>query len=134
MRLTNNRFYNFTPQWQPLPAAGSPAPLPNAPTFSISGKVTTREGIPFGVTLRICGRINATIQMEEPTSNAADQFNFVRLPQGGNYTITPESPRFTFTPPSRTYDNLSANVTGADFVAALKYVTIGGRITDEAAD
>lgn len=38
---------------------------------------------------------------------------------GGNYTVTPSRSGYTFSPASRTYNNLSANQTGVDLTATL---------------
>jgi len=131
-RVTNNSFYNFTPHWQPLPTNTPSTPQPDTPFFSITGKVTLRDGSPFGGSLRIGGAINATIQSEEPNGPDNGVYRFVRLPQGGDYTITPENLAYRYDPPSRTYNSLNADVTGADFVATYRPFRVSGRVADSA--
>lgn len=57
-------------------------------------------------------------------------YSFGFLPEGGTYTIKPNSPFFRFDPPSRTYANLTADQTGADFAATRPVTVLRGRITD----
>ena len=51
------------------------------------------------------------------TTNALGQYGFANLAPNGNYTITPSAIGFTFTPINLQYNNLSVNVTNANFVA-----------------
>ena len=87
-------------------------PLEQRPnTLTISGRIT---GVGIGVnavTINLRGTINATAATG-PDGN----YQFSGLPEGGNYVVSPSFPNHYFTPPNRSYDNLSTNQT-ADYVA-----------------
>lgn len=86
-------------------------------TYTISGRVTdtTGNGVP-GVTMTISGSTSAT-----GVTNANGDYTFINFSQGSNVTVTPSKPdillTYTFTPPNRSYTNLSNNQI-ADFTAA----------------
>jgi len=118
MNLDETGFAQLTagaePDWQPLPTS-SPTPSPTPTTlFTISGHITPAN---TGVLFQLTGTRTGT---RAPDQNG--NYSFVNLPSGGNYTITPESDLQFFNPSSRTYTNLNANQTDADF-------TVGGNIT-----
>jgi hypothetical protein len=66
-----------------------------------------------GVSVTLSGSATATA-----TTAPDGTYAFVGLSAGGNYTVTPASFAYIFAPLSRTFDNLSGNVT-ADFVGSL---------------
>jgi hypothetical protein len=74
----------------------------------------------------LSGTINAITEVD-----ANGNYNFVRLPAGGNYTVTPASNFFNFNPPARTFNNLNSNQTGVNFALTdvINY-SISGRVTD----
>lgn len=129
-RLTDNLFYNLWPHWQPLPTGAPLVPQPMPETFTISGRIL-REGIPYGTTVRISGTVNGVITLGEPNiPEEANRYTAVRLPKGGNYTITPEDPAYGFDPPLRIYNNLDRDITDADFIASFRPLKISGRLAD----
>jgi len=78
--------------------------------YTISGNVMNAGvGVP-GVLITLSGSRSDT-----RTTDANGNYSFVSLPAEGNYTVTPSKPGMAFAPPSRTYTNLSANETGANF-------------------
>jgi hypothetical protein len=83
-------------------------------SYSISGKVTTASVGVAGITVTLSGAQTGTA-----TTDANGNYTFSNLVPGGNYIITPSKLdyllTYTFTPASRTYNNLSANQTTADF-------------------
>jgi hypothetical protein len=99
------------------------APVP-IPTYSISGEVSgaTKEG----VTINLTGAEN-----KSTTTDADGKYTFTGL-LSGSYTVTPVKTGFTFTPSSRAVTVSVANITGADFTAAV-YVeptyTISGAVS-----
>ena len=113
--------------WQPIPTnTPLPPPGPPPPIFSISGRVTNTTDDPIiFARLTISGTRNATLN-----SKADGTYSFVNLPAGGDYTITPSNVSFSFNPASRTFTNLTADQTGADFVASFVPANITGRVTD----
>lgn len=83
-------------------------------TPSLVGRVTDNNGAALsGVTLTLSGAQSATT-----TSNANGTYAFSNLTVGGNYVITPSFSSGTFTPSSRTFNNLSLN-TGGDFRSSI---------------
>jgi Tol biopolymer transport system component len=86
--------------------------------FSISGQVSgTVNGLP--VTL------SGSESRSTVTQNGVYSFNL--LPAGGNYTVSINTPFFNVTPPSITFNNLSANQI-ANFDAVIAKYTISGTI------
>jgi hypothetical protein len=82
----------------------------NAPFYTINGTVTNNGVGLSGVTVTLSGS-----QAQVTTSDANGNYSFT-LAGGGNYTVTPAALGFTFSPPSQTFNNLSANET-ANFAA-----------------
>ncbi|HEY0174282.1 MAG TPA: SBBP repeat-containing protein [Pyrinomonadaceae bacterium] len=126
VNLTRNSFYNFTPDWQPLPNPNpTPTPTP-VETFQITGRLKPLPGAagqPFGL-VKLSGTRTAQ-------ANASGEFTFVRLPAGGDYALTVESDYYTFEPAAREYRNLSADVSDADFTGTFVPADITGRVTDD---
>jgi hypothetical protein len=82
-------------------------------TVSISGRVTdpSNNGI-NGIQVSLSGTTAATV-----TTSGNGNYTFGNLVSGGNYTVTPTTPGNEYTPPSRTFNSLTTNVTNADFVS-----------------
>ena len=92
---------------------------------TISGRIVGSNGAGLaGVTVTLSGSQSATT-----TTNANGNYSFSVL-QGGSYTVTPFEINYVFSPPSRTFNNLSGDQTTADFTGTLVSFTISGRITD----
>ncbi len=127
--ITHNGFYNFEPDWQPLPNANpTPTPTP-VETFQISGRLKALPGAggqPFGVV-----KLSGTRTAQANTLSTNGEFTFVRLPAGGDYTLTVEGDYYTFAPATREYKNLSADVSDADFTGTFVPADINGRVTDD---
>jgi subtilisin family serine protease len=98
--------------------------LGGRPVYTISGHVTPTIGV---TSLTLSGSQSGTTNVDNNGN-----YKFKRLLSGGTYTITPAvitGPyQYTFSPPSYTFANLSANQT-ADFTATLATRKISGRIT-----
>ena len=88
------------PAWQPV------AQPPN--TFSISGQVTYDNAPMSGVTVNLSGTTNAAV-----LTDAVGNYQFSGLAAGGNYTVSPSFVRYYFTPPNRSFNNLSSNQSGS---------------------
>ena len=80
-------------------------------SYTVSGTVTLSGSGLAGVTITVSGSGNASI-----TTTSSGTYAFVGT-AGGSYTVTPSLAGYTFTPPSATFNNLSANQT-ANFTAA----------------
>src|SRR5205807_1221677 len=94
-------------------------------TFTISGRVADggSNGI-SGVTMSLSGSATDT-----KTTDANGNYSFTGLGCGGNYTVMPSKSGFSFTPPSQTFNTLTANQT-ADFTGTPITFTISGQIRD----
>ncbi|HEX8180295.1 MAG TPA: M36 family metallopeptidase [Pyrinomonadaceae bacterium] len=92
-------------------------------TVSLSGRVTdsTANGV-GGIQVTLGGTTNATT-----TTNGSGDYSFPNIVSGGSYTVTPTSPGYNYTPPSLTFNNLTTNVTNANFVA-IPAPSISGRV------
>src|SRR5947209_4612940 len=114
------------PSWQPLPDP-SPTPTPTpTPSYTISGRIALTNGQVFApITVNVTGSRTASTSTD---SNGNYSFT---LPSGGTYTLTPVvAPLFTSEPPARTFTNLSANQTGADFALTRINYSISGHVTE----
>ncbi|HBB89167.1 MAG TPA: hypothetical protein DC047_16295, partial [Blastocatellia bacterium] len=96
--LNNNQTANFI------------ATATNAPFYAISGQVTNNSIGLSGVTVTLSGS-----QPGLRTTDSNGNYSFT-LAAGGNYTVTPAVLAFTFTPPSQTFNSLSADQ-AANFLA-----------------
>lgn len=93
-------------------------------THSISGRVTHSSGIALsGALVSLSGFTSAAT-----TTNADGDYNFSGLSRGGDYTLTVSKTTYTFSQPSRTFNNLTSNQT-ADFDSTLNVNSISGRVT-----
>jgi Tol biopolymer transport system component len=100
---TTGTTYN-NPAWQPV------AQTPN--TFIISGRITLNNVSLSGVTVNLSGAVNAAT-----TTDAAGNYQFSGLPPVGGFTVSPSLLNHFFTPPNRSFFNLSSNRI-ADFSAS----------------
>ena len=94
-------------------------------TYSISGTVrdiSTSEMA--GVTMTLSGSMTGTM-----VTGSDGRYSFTNLPGGGNYTVTPSLPKFMFTPPSSTSNNLSSNRV-INFTGSEATYTISGGVTN----
>ncbi|MGB5012725.1 MAG: LamG-like jellyroll fold domain-containing protein, partial [Pyrinomonadaceae bacterium] len=82
-------------------------------THSISGNIDNGTSNMSGVSVTISGGTNAST-----TTDANGNYTFANLPSGLNYIVTPTLANHTFTPPTRTYNTLAADMTDADFTGA----------------
>lgn len=95
-----------------------------ATTVSISGRVTdsAANGL-SGVQVTLSGTTSTST-----ITNNTGNYTFAGLVSGGNYTVTPTTPNLEYTPANRVYNNLTTNVTNADFTA-IPVASISGRVT-----
>ena len=75
-----------------------------APTYSISGTVTSSGSAVSGVTISLSPGPSTS-------TNASGSYSFSGLTAGQNYTVTPSLAGDTFSPQSVTFNNLSQNQT-----------------------
>jgi hypothetical protein len=128
--------YSFNPSsrtYNSLAADQYHANVATYTTHSIGGRVTHSGGIALsGAIVSLSGYTSATA-----TTDANGNYNFPELPRGGDYTLTVSRAHYTFTEPSRTFDNLISNQTAnfdgssqsvVEFSAANYSVTEGTRI------
>lgn len=83
-------------------------------THSISGTIRNGSNNPIaGVTVTASDGYSAVT-----STDASGFYQFTGIPGGTDLTVTPTKAGHTFTPPSRTYTNLSTSQTDQDFVGA----------------
>jgi CSLREA domain-containing protein len=100
-----------------------------AATYTLSGRVTNENAQPLpNVNVTLSGSASAAT-----TTDAAGNYSFNGLPQGGNFTVTPSLTNYGFTPPSRTVSNVQSDQAGLDFTGKPTIYALSGRVTDEAA-
>lgn len=95
--------FNVEPAWQPV------AQTPN--TFTISGRIT-RDGLGLaGVVVNLTGTTSAFA-----TTDNVGNYQISGLIPGGNYSVSPSAIGHYFSPPNRSFINLTSNQT-ASFTA-----------------
>ncbi|HWT02707.1 MAG TPA: Calx-beta domain-containing protein [Pyrinomonadaceae bacterium] len=95
----------------------------NDRTFSISGRIVVGATPLGGAAVTLRGSKAAAT-----TTDADGNYTFTGLAPGGNYIVTPSKTHYTFTPPTRTFTNLSADQVNQNFAATLKTYTVGGTV------
>ena len=93
--------------------------------YSISGTVrdiSTNEMA--SVTMTLSGSMTGTM-----VTGSDGRYSFTNLPAGGNYTVTPSFPKFMFSPPFSTFNNLSSNRV-SNFTGVVATYTISGGVTN----
>jgi YD repeat-containing protein len=78
-------------------------------TYSISGRVTSKNKGLAGVTMTLIGAASATVM-----TDTSGNYTFTEV-ASGSYTVTPIKTGYTFTPTNRAVQIYGANVTGQDF-------------------
>jgi hypothetical protein len=120
---------NFRLNWSG--SVATPTPTPTV-SFSITGRVLDPSGNGIGgVRLILEGPplVNNFSHMPV-TTDAGGNFQFSLLTPGGNYTVRPEDARFTFTPPTATFNNINVNQQNINFTATLNVTSVTGRIVE----
>ena len=91
---------------------------PQPTSVQLHGVVFNPGGGPMvGILVRLTGTANGNPVNQTWTTNVNGVFLF-NVPFGGDYTIAPEAPNLTFTPPSVTYTNVTQTIYDIDFVAS----------------
>src|SRR5262249_27657682 len=91
-------------------------------TYVVSGRLLGGSG---STVIELGGARTGSI-----TSDFDGNYAIGNLPEGSNLTLKPISNFFRFDPPSRAFNNLTADQPAADFNAIRITTTIRGRITD----
>jgi hypothetical protein len=95
-------------------------------TVSLSGRIMDSGGNPVpNIQVTLSGTTNATA-----TTGADGRYSFPNLVSGGDYTVAPTTPGYEYTPPSRTYNDLTTDVSDADFTVVLA-ASISGYVTTQ---
>jgi hypothetical protein len=71
-----------------------------------------------GITVRLTGTVNGNPVNQTSISNSFGSYGFFNLTPGGDYIVTPEAANLTFTPPSFTVLNATADNYDIDFIAS----------------
>jgi hypothetical protein len=102
----SSSIYTFSPPGQTLANVVSNQQGVNftaLPKVQISGQVGGNLGGLSSITVTLSGGASATTQ-----TNSYGNYVFGNLAQGVTYTVTPSDPRYTFTPASQTFPNISS--------------------------
>jgi hypothetical protein len=94
------------------------------PPLRIRGQVAGANYNGLRATVTLSGTVNATVQADE-----YGFYEFIDLPRGGDYTVTPSYPLYTFTPASRSVSNIQ-EIQFFHF-EALPPLRIRGGVSDE---
>jgi uncharacterized repeat protein (TIGR01451 family) len=131
--LTNYTFSATSRTYNDLAANQTAADFTGTSTivYQISGTILNASGIRIsGVTVSLSGGQSAL----RVTDACCDNYAFTNLPSTNTYTVTPSKLNYTFSPTSRTYNNLSAAQTTADFIGTSTVTyTISGHIQNASA-
>lgn len=95
--------------------------LETAPSYTIAGQITRNNTGLSGVSVALSG--SATTGA---TTDASGNYSF-SVAGGGNYTVTPSLANNVFSPPSQTFNSVSANQT-ANFAATLLTYSVSGNV------
>ncbi|HYG80781.1 MAG TPA: Calx-beta domain-containing protein, partial [Pyrinomonadaceae bacterium] len=80
---------------------------------SIRGRVLSGAGVGVpGVTVKLAGSLAKT-----DVTDAAGNYSFYGLTQGGDFTVTPVKTNLSFVPANRTFTNLTTNQVNINFTA-----------------
>ncbi len=93
----------------------------NAPTATVrlQGDITNPGGGAMqGITVNLTGTANGQPVNQTAFTNFFGAYGFFSVPAGGDYTITPQAPNISFTPPSFSVANATADMLDIDFVAS----------------
>jgi hypothetical protein len=93
-------------------------------TYTVGGRITEGPTGIGGVTVALSGSQTGSSQ-----TDAAGYYIVTALPIGGNYTVTPSSAIFSFSPAIRSFTNVTSNEY-ADFAGTRFTYTLNGRITE----
>lgn len=89
-------------------------------SYTISGKVTDGQLPMAGLTVKLTGSKNASM-----LTDTDGNYSFTVL-AGGNYTVTPAYPNYSFAPAQRVYNALGGSQGDQNFVGTLNTHIIGG--------
>ncbi|HEX7957506.1 MAG TPA: carboxypeptidase regulatory-like domain-containing protein, partial [Pyrinomonadaceae bacterium] len=122
--------YTFAPQSVTLADPTSNKTADFAATLDrhkITGRVARADGRALsGATVTLTGALLQTPQTA--TTDSAGAYSFASLPAGGNYTVAPSKAGYSFSPASKSLNDLGSDQ-AADFTAAAVNVTLSGRVT-----
>ena len=107
--------------WLAFTATVNPNPRPY-----LRGRIADASGAGlYGIQLQLDGGAYPRTDYSYTNGN----YSFICLEPGHNYTLTPTSSTYTFSPRSRTFDNLTVGQQGMNFVALPAAITISGHAT-----
>jgi len=99
-------------------------------TYNISGRVTEGGSGLGGVTITTTGGHSQTVTTSSIDRQTAGYYTITGVPHGADVTITPTRDGYSFTPQSRSIEDISQNETGIDFAATGLTYNISGRVTE----
>lgn len=95
-----------------------------APPYTITGRVTSGTSGLSGALVTLGGPQTGTTTTD---ANGAYSFSVITP---GNYTLTPAKTFYTFTPSSKSLNDVSGNRLAQDFTATRQLYSVSGQVTD----
>jgi hypothetical protein len=122
--------YTFAPPTRRLDGLGGDATADFTATLlthAIGGRVVDSNGAGFaGAAVQLIGPGARVV-----TTDATGAYSFAGLPAGQSYTVQPSREFYDFSPTRGVFDDLGSDQT-ANFTAALRAFSVGGRVTEGA--
>jgi hypothetical protein len=107
-----------------LSTTAQPCATFGATTVTLSGRVVDGGAVGLnGIQVALSGTTNVTT-----ITNSNGDYSFVGLVSGGNFTVTPTTAGLDYTPSNLVFNNLTTNVSNANFTA-IPTAGISGRVT-----
>ncbi|HEV8428910.1 MAG TPA: SBBP repeat-containing protein [Pyrinomonadaceae bacterium] len=132
--VTSSAGYPVTPDsYQPFVRGSNDAFVSKlSMSFIISGHVLNNGVTPLAGAEVV---LNDGSSLTSVLTENDGSYQFARLREGGNYTITANKPHFTMTPASQTFNNLNSDQVQdfSAFTSDSEFFTIGGEITENGA-
>jgi hypothetical protein len=111
----------------------TPTPTPTPASYTVTGRIVDPDGSPLViVNVALEGPTLANGSAPAPTFSGVDgYFQFTQLTAGGTYTIRPFDSRYTFTPATAVFNNISANQGVIIFTATSASAGFTGKVTEK---
>jgi hypothetical protein len=119
VEIAPSNVYSFTPaSWtieSLLGNAQGQSFVAQRKLFAVSGRVTNPAGT-AGIGGAVMNLLDGSGALVKKVNTSPDgTYSVTEIPGGGNYKLAPEKAGLAFTPASRSYTNLGANLTAQNF-------------------
>jgi hypothetical protein len=122
----------ITLNWIATGTTPTPTPTPTPASYTLTGRVVDPDGSPL---------VNVRVSLDGPNltnsfpalptfTNADGYYQWTLLRGGGNYTVRPDDPRYTFNPVTAVFNGISSDKTGVNFTATSAPASITGTVSE----